>query len=236
MRAITADSEGKIGTAGRAYVAGPMRRRPAFNFPAFMAAEEHLKAHGFEVFNPARRDMEAKGFDPTGLTGDEDLTDLGFCLRDALATDLDWIARNADLVVVLPGWEESRGARAEVALARALGLPVETLAGDPVEEPKDTDPGWLCRQAANIVGGARRKAYGSAEDNFGRIAILWQAWSKVLKTLPVARMPATANVAVMNILQKLARIAETPDHTDSWRDIAGYSDCGARCAGADPTK
>jgi hypothetical protein len=100
-----------------------MRALPAFNFPAFDHATEALEERGHTVFNPADRDRE-KGFDPTGMTGDEDLAVLGFDLRDALADDMDWIARHADAVAVLTGWERSSGARAEVALAHALGLPV----------------------------------------------------------------------------------------------------------------
>ena len=39
------------------YIAGPMRGYPEFNFPAFYAAEERLRARGHAVFNPARRDV-----------------------------------------------------------------------------------------------------------------------------------------------------------------------------------
>ena len=31
------------------------------------------------------------------------------------------------------------------------------------------------------------------------------------------------DVCAFNILQKLSRLGETPDHEDSWRDIAGYA-------------
>lgn len=228
----------------RAYVAGPMRGLPAFGFPAFHAAEADLQARGFEVFSPARRD-EAKGFAPSGMAGTEDLSALGFDLRDALATDLDWITRHADMVVVLPGWEASKGANAEVATARALGIPVETLAGEPIGVPVpsafakvtgDDEPGWLCKQVAKIVNGGRNRVYGRPEDNFERIAILWGAWECVLDTVPHGSVSASVDVAIRNVLQKLARIAATPDHTDSWRDVAGYADCGARCAGCDPGK
>jgi hypothetical protein len=108
------------------YLAGPMRGRPEFNFPAFDRAEAQLRDMGHDVFSPAARDRE-HGFTAEGLTGDEDLAALGFDLRDALAVDLEWITRHADAVIVLPGWEGSSGARAEVATAKALGLPVHEL-------------------------------------------------------------------------------------------------------------
>lgn len=107
----------------RIYIAGPMRGVEEFNFPAFHSAAAQLRAAGHEVFDPAERDVGA-GFDPTGLTGHEDLAALGFNLREALGVDLAWITADADAVCVLVGWEESRGARAEVAVAEALGLQV----------------------------------------------------------------------------------------------------------------
>lgn len=120
----------------RYYVAGPMRSIKRFNFPEFHRVSELLRALGHEVFNPAERDL-AIGFDPTGMSGHEDLAALGFSLRDALGADTAWICREADAIVVLDGWEVSSGARAEVALARALGLPVyewrTVVAGQPVD-------------------------------------------------------------------------------------------------------
>jgi hypothetical protein len=107
----------------KVYVAGPMRGIPSFNFPAFHAAASRLRGLGHEVFNPAEHD-EDNGFQPADLTGNEDLAALGFSLREALATDLSWIALNADAVAVLPDWQRSMGAKAEVALARALSLEV----------------------------------------------------------------------------------------------------------------
>jgi hypothetical protein len=110
----------------RVYLAGPMRRLPAFNFPAFHDAARILRGLGHEVFNPAEAD-ENNGFDPEGMTGHEDLAHLGFDLRAALGADLAFICHKADAVVVLPGWERSLGATAEVATARALGLPVRSV-------------------------------------------------------------------------------------------------------------
>jgi hypothetical protein len=112
------------------YLAGPMRKQPSFNFPSFHAGAATLRSLGHEVFNPAEAD-ENNGFDPAGMTGHEDLSHLGFDLRHALGADLAYICKHADAVVVLPGWEQSSGATAEVATAKALGLkviPIEEFA------------------------------------------------------------------------------------------------------------
>ena len=111
----------------RVYLAGPMRKIAQFNFPAFDAGAATLRALGHKVFNPADRDRDLAGFDPTKLTGHEDLAAMGFSLRDALAADTEYIAKHADAVALLPGWEKSSGVAAEVALAHALGLPVGEL-------------------------------------------------------------------------------------------------------------
>lgn len=107
----------------KVYVAGPMRGIAEFNFPAFLQAQAELEGQGHNVFNPAMRDI-ATGFEWQGLTGHEDLNDgtHQFSLREALGADTAYIAADADAVCVLPGWSASRGARAEVALAAALGL------------------------------------------------------------------------------------------------------------------
>lgn len=110
----------------RAYLAGPMRGVPEWNYPLFHAAAAEIRRRGHECFNPAEHDG---GFDPTGLTGHENLTDLGFDLRAALEADTAWICREADAIVVLPGWERSKGACAEVALGRALGLQILRFKG-----------------------------------------------------------------------------------------------------------
>ena len=47
---------------------------------------------------------------------------MGFSLREALAADTQYIALVADAIALLPGWEKSAGANAEMALAHALGL------------------------------------------------------------------------------------------------------------------
>jgi hypothetical protein len=103
------------------YLAGPMSGLPSYNFPAFDAAAKQLREAGHTVFNPAENDRE-NGFDATGLQGHE-AAEHGFDLREALKQDLSWICDNAEGIALLPGWEASKGARAEVALSRALNIP-----------------------------------------------------------------------------------------------------------------
>lgn len=111
------------------YIAGPMQGIPNFNFPLFNQVSEAARNSGHEVFNPAARDIERhNGVDISAdnHTGDvkEAIKNHGFNLRDALGDDLRYICQQADGIVMLPGWENSKGARAEHATAVALGLTI----------------------------------------------------------------------------------------------------------------
>lgn len=68
----------------------------------------------------------------------------------------------------------------------------------------------------------RGKTYGGPRSNHQRIAALWGAMLGVNIT--------PEQVALMMIQVKVARLMETPDHEDSWVDIAGYAWTGDRCA------
>ena len=108
------------------YISGPMRGHPEFNFPAFFEAETKLRRWhpDSEIFSPARRDMR-EGFNPIGLQGTPDeLRELGFCIRDSLAADCEFICRSATHIHMLTGWSRSTGATAERALGIALGLTI----------------------------------------------------------------------------------------------------------------
>lgn len=115
------------------YVSGPMRAFDGFNFPAFFAAEEVLREQfpDADICNPAREDIVRFGLqdfligDPTGLAAGRHLmneSEFGEAeLRDALGRDLAYITAFCDLLVLLPGWQESRGAVSEAATAHAVG-------------------------------------------------------------------------------------------------------------------
>lgn len=110
----------------RLYISGPMRGVENFNYPAFDAAQRHLENQGHTCFNPAQQDR-LRGFNFMGMAGDEDLTAYGFDIKAALLEDLTWIAQTAEAVVMLPGWRYSKGAMAEVYLAKAIFLPTVEL-------------------------------------------------------------------------------------------------------------
>ena len=81
--------------------------------------------------------------------------------------------------------------------------------------------------AAKCVNGDRDEQYGEPEDNFMRIARLWEAYLQH----PVSAL----DVANMMILFKVARvkggILKGADTYDSWVDIAGYAACGGEIEG-----
>ena len=89
------------------YVSGPMSGLPESNYPAFNHAAARLRAMGYSVENPAECYWQ-----PTWLA----------YMRIAVAK----LAR-CDAIVMLPGWEASRGAKVEHALAVLHDLPVHFL-------------------------------------------------------------------------------------------------------------
>jgi hypothetical protein len=111
------------------YLSGPMTGIPHFNYPAFHRAAAELRAAGNVVFNPAEHDTETFGKDISNPAGDaaQATAEHGFDRRAALHTDLSWICQNADAIALLPGWQNSSGARAEHALAVAIGIEVIVL-------------------------------------------------------------------------------------------------------------
>ncbi|MDR3370679.1 DUF4406 domain-containing protein [Rhodoferax sp.] len=98
----------------RIYLAGPMTGLPDFNYPAFNAAAQRLRALGFVVENPAENPEPNCG------------TWLGY-MRMAIRQLV-----TCDIVALLPGWRGSRGARIERWLAGMLGLTV--VAAERIED------------------------------------------------------------------------------------------------------
>lgn len=86
-------------------------------------------------------------------------------------------------------------------------------------------------KARECVCGDREQDYGSPEDSFSLIAELWSSYlcaSCIGGTFDLCINPE--NVAAMMALLKVARLAATPSHMDSWVDLAGYAACGGEIA------
>lgn len=112
----------------RIYIAGPMTGLPQFNYPAFFEAAERLRALGHEVENPADNPV------PPCNTW-----------RGYMRTAIRQLV-TCDCAALLPGWQESRGARIERRLCDDLELPAVSL-GEMEKILTSTPPeellGWL---------------------------------------------------------------------------------------------
>jgi hypothetical protein len=113
----------------RVYLANKMTDLPQFNYPWFDRAATYLRdVLGWDVQSPAEMDDPATRAaalaSPDGRPGSG--VSNGETWGDFLARDVKLIADgDLDAVVVLPGWERSRGARLETFVACALdGKPV----------------------------------------------------------------------------------------------------------------
>jgi hypothetical protein len=126
----------------RLYIAGPMSWLPQFNFPVFDAAAAAFRNEGYEVVSPAELDEpETREAALASATGDPAHVP-GKTWGDLLARDVKIVADEVDGVVLLPGWEDSKGARLESWLARHTGKPVfYSYCG-----PEWSEDGQLCHQ------------------------------------------------------------------------------------------
>ena len=93
------------------FLSGPMTGVTDWNHPLFNQVAIELRLAGFAVCNPA----EFFGGDTTRLRSEY--------MRESMACLL-----RSDMVVALPGWQESEGALVELTIALQLDLPVIELA------------------------------------------------------------------------------------------------------------
>lgn len=107
---------------GFVYVCGPMRGYEKLNFPAFDRARDFLVDAGYAVISPADIDR-ASGVNENEVSEDVAQGPREFVYRDfwAIFGVLSLDPENARLAL-LPGWERSTGAAAEIMLARWLGI------------------------------------------------------------------------------------------------------------------
>jgi Domain of unknown function (DUF4406) len=98
----------------RLYISGPMTGYPDHNYPAFAEVAETLRAQGYTVISPHEL-----------ASGDLTRTWAEY-LREDLKAMLDCHG-----IVVLEGWQNSRGAQLEHHVAEALGMEIRDYVGGP---------------------------------------------------------------------------------------------------------
>ena len=112
------------------YIAGPMRGIAFFNYPMFDRVRNHLTEAGNDVISPADEDRKHDGFNPYANpayhTADNCIFPEEMDFHKTVRRCLDAVLR-CDEIVLLPGWEASNGAVAELTLAMWLGKRVRHL-------------------------------------------------------------------------------------------------------------
>ena len=106
----------------RAYLAGPMTGHVDYNYPAFHRAAAYYRAMGIDIVSPAE------------LHGD----DFGKTWGEYLAVDLAALD-TCGTIILLPGWNNSRGAKVELCRAIERGLDVKLCAS--IMEGRRCKPG-----------------------------------------------------------------------------------------------
>lgn len=215
------------------YISGPMRGKPRYNADQFNEVEKALtsvltEADGGEAYyrhtihNPSRN-----------FGGDQTREP-----NEYMTVDLKQVLE-ADIIVLLPGWAASEGARREVQVATWTGkrfaravftdhwtFEYTELALDEPAETRSVREEMLL-EASGLVTGDRNNAYGPPWQDFARTA---NALTSMGYRGPDDRALESHDVAILVMMVKISRLMWTPAKRDSWVDIAGYAACGLECA------
>jgi len=190
------------------YICGPMRGHKDLNHPAFFEAEEALLKAGHKVINPARMD-QLLGLDPHNSQMDSKF------IEEAARRDIDAVFE-CDEIILLPNWEKSKGAKAEIAVAQWLSKPIRIYPSLVKMEKED-----VCDIAKRLTSYDRQLDYGSPIEDFTKQS---RMWSVILQTNVTPQQIAMCMIAV-----KLCRMTNSPRHRDSVVDIVGYARCLDLC-------
>ena len=113
------------------YLSGPMTGLPEYNYRAFHAAARKLRSLGHTVVNPAElhphgwlRRLLHRVLRVLRLVRGKQLAPTW---ADYMRADIRALL-DCEAIALLPGWEQSRGARIEVSLAAELGMRRCTIA------------------------------------------------------------------------------------------------------------
>lgn len=206
----------------RVYIAGPMTGYPAYNVGRFEAVANEWREAGHEPTTPFECNSavwqrhHGRPFDPYS-----DRCEYGDpLLREMFAADVAALLAS-EQVVVLAGWEKSKGAQREVVLAQTFGIPVVSEAGEPITVRVDlallrTDETPL-EEAQRLVHGNRGADYGHPIDDYTRTGRIWGAILGIPDIDPRICCLMMAGVKVSREVNKHKR--------DNLTDLAGYAEC-----------
>jgi hypothetical protein len=242
------------------YIAGPMRGVAWFNYPLFDRVAKELRDAGNEVISPADEDRKHDGFDPFANPSHANPDACTFPktmdLQKTVRRCLEAVLR-CDEIVLLPGWENSNGAVAELTLAMWLGKRVRHLNID-----YDNRITYACYWTSlislavqlsehhiskvermglaeqddddeDILAEASRITRGSRQAQYGPPDQDFRRTAGMWSALFLCKLKdgmtfEPRDVALAMILLKTSR--ETHQRKrDNWVDIAGYASCGSRC-------
>lgn len=206
-----------------AYISGPMRGKPRYNFDWFEDAAGFVRQLGYNVVSPHDVDL-ACGFNPDIEHEFIEEDTIEFMERDSYV-----ITHFAKAIFMLPGWEKSLGATAERAMAIWKGIDVRyiyfgeqgitTYFHSPIPSEED-----ILDEAMRLTKGDRQAQYGPPDQDFKRIAGIWNSmFGYMLKG-----EFQTYHVAQAMIGTKLSRLQHSRKR-DSVVDIAGYARCMDIC-------
>jgi len=180
------------------YLSGPMSGLPDYNSAEFAKYAEIYRQQGFRVLSPPELDA-----------GDWSKDYAFYIKRDIEVLVKEHVSR----IYLLPGWQDSRGARLEHHIAELLGIGIyDAVTGKPYKET-------VAQEANRIVNGDRRGNYGSPLKDFGRTSGMLNA----LLAHKLREKLSEEDVSLIMICVKLSRLANSPDHRDSLVDICGYA-------------
>lgn len=111
------------------------------NFPLFDYVTVKLRAAGCQVYNPVETARELYG-SLEDILKIPKKTFRHKCRPRLIKASMVWICDNANVIFLLPGWQQSRGAVAERALAIALDLIIRE-SPNIVMHDMGMDLGWL---------------------------------------------------------------------------------------------
>lgn len=174
----------------RIYIAGPMRGYPEHNFPAFNRAASRFRAMGWAVENPVEIGEEVLGNGNPDISGGE-----------YLRADVRRICE-CTAIALLPGWQASTGARAEVALCISIGLDFY-------------DAGTMQRIAAPsrvVICGGYEKPAGEVDtlDAVVEDILAWQ-----LATFP----HRTPHSITKHLSKEAVELHAAPNDNEEWADV-----------------